>query len=40
MVFKAILDEMPPPPTQVIPSLPAQLDQIVEKALEKDRDLR
>jgi hypothetical protein len=38
MVFKAILDEMPR--SQVIPSLPAQLDQIVEKALEKDRDLR
>src|SRR6516165_745741 len=28
VVFKAILDETPPPPTQVIPSLPAQLDQI------------
>lgn len=40
VVFKAILDENPPPPTQVIPSLPAQLDQIVEKALEKDRELR
>jgi serine/threonine protein kinase len=40
VVFKAILDETPPPPTQVIPSLPAQLDQIAVKALEKDRDLR
>jgi serine/threonine protein kinase/Tol biopolymer transport system component len=40
MTFKAILDEAPPTPTQVVPSLPAQLDQIVEKALEKERDLR
>jgi serine/threonine protein kinase len=40
VVFKAILDEAPPPPTEVVPSLPAQLDQILEKALDKDRDLR
>jgi len=40
MVFKAILDETPPPPTSVNPQVPAQLDQIVGKALEKDRDLR
>jgi serine/threonine protein kinase len=40
MTFKAILDDMPRAPTQVVPSLPAQLDQIVEKALEKERDLR
>jgi TolB-like protein len=40
LVFKAILDETPKPPTEVESSLPPQLDQIVEKALEKDRDLR
>jgi serine/threonine protein kinase len=40
VVFKAILDESPPPPTQMVPSLPVQLDQIVEKALDNDRDLR
>jgi serine/threonine protein kinase len=40
IVFKAILDANPMPPSQVAPSLPPQLDQIVAKALEKDRDLR
>jgi hypothetical protein len=40
VVFKAILDETPTPPTKVIPSLPLQLDQIAAKVLEKDRDLR
>jgi serine/threonine protein kinase len=40
VVFKAILDETPRAPTRVVPSLPSQLDQIVEKALEKDRGLR
>jgi len=40
IVFKGILDEMPLPPTQLEPSLPGQLDRIVEKALKKDRDLR
>jgi TolB-like protein/Tfp pilus assembly protein PilF/predicted Ser/Thr protein kinase len=40
VVFKAILDETPKPPSKINPSLPPQLDQIVEKVLEKDRDLR
>jgi serine/threonine protein kinase/Tol biopolymer transport system component len=40
MVHKAILDETPPPPSAVVPSLPDQLDHDVGKALEKDRDLR
>jgi serine/threonine protein kinase len=40
LVFKAILDETPPPPSELDPSLPPQLDQIVEKALEKERELR
>ena len=40
MVFKAILDETPEPPTKVNPISPPRLDEIVGKALEKDRDLR
>jgi serine/threonine protein kinase/Tol biopolymer transport system component len=40
MVHKAILDTLPPSPSQILPSLPADLDHIVGKALEKDRDLR
>jgi serine/threonine protein kinase len=40
MVFKAILDETPPPPTEVNPLTPARLDEVVSKALEKDRDMR
>jgi serine/threonine protein kinase len=40
MVHKAILDATPPAPSQIVPSLPAHLDHIVAKALEKDRDLR
>ena len=40
IVFKSILDGTPTPPSQLAPSLPPQLDQIVAKALEKDRDLR
>ena len=40
LVFKAILDGTPETPSAVIRSLPQQFDQIVEKALEKDRDLR
>jgi hypothetical protein len=40
LVQRSILDESPPPPSRVAPSLPEQLDHIVAKALEKDRDLR
>jgi serine/threonine protein kinase/Tol biopolymer transport system component len=40
VVYKAILDEAPLAPSEVEPSLPQQLDQVVAKALEKDRDLR
>ncbi len=40
VVFKAILDEAPKRPTEVEPTLPPQLDQIVEKALEKEPSLR
>ena len=40
LVHKSILDESPPPPSRVAPSFPEQLDHIVAKALEKDRELR
>jgi serine/threonine protein kinase len=40
LVHKAILDETPTPPSKLVPSLPGHFDQIVAKALEKDRDLR
>jgi serine/threonine protein kinase len=39
-VFTAILRDQPPRPSQVNPELPAELDRIIDKALEKDRDLR
>jgi serine/threonine protein kinase/WD40 repeat protein len=39
-MFKAILDETPPAPSQMVPALPAQVDLVIDKALEKDRDLR
>jgi eukaryotic-like serine/threonine-protein kinase len=40
IIFKAILDETPEPATQRNPTMPGELDRIVGKALEKDRDLR
>jgi serine/threonine protein kinase/tetratricopeptide (TPR) repeat protein len=40
VVFKAILDEAPEAPTRLNAKLPERLDEIVAKALEKDRDLR
>jgi eukaryotic-like serine/threonine-protein kinase len=40
VVHKAILDATPPRPSQVVSELPEELDRIVAKALEKDRDLR
>ena len=39
-IFKAILDSNPTPPTRLNPDVPAELDRIVSKALEKDRNLR
>ena len=40
LVFKAILDEMPTPATRINANLPEQLEAVIGKALEKDRDLR
>src|SRR3954469_4246210 len=40
LVFDALLHRSPPPPSQINPAVPAELDQIVMKAIEKDRDLR
>src|SRR5271170_4618045 len=40
VVFHAILELDPTPPTQLNSALPPKLEEIIEKALEKDRDLR
>jgi serine/threonine protein kinase/Tol biopolymer transport system component len=40
VIFKAILDATPTPPVRLNPDLPSKLEDIVNKALEKDRNLR
>src|SRR5450755_1958434 len=40
VIFKAILDSAPPPAVRFNPSLPSKLEDIINKALEKDRNLR
>ncbi len=40
IVFDAILNRMPPPALEVSPSIPTELDRIIGKAVEKERDLR
>ncbi|MGC1452946.1 MAG: protein kinase [Candidatus Sulfotelmatobacter sp.] len=40
VVFEAILNRIPVPPVQLNPGLPPQIEIILNKALEKDRDLR
>jgi serine/threonine protein kinase/tetratricopeptide (TPR) repeat protein len=39
-IFKAILDAAPAPALRLNPDMPAELDRIINKALEKDRNLR
>lgn len=38
--FNAILSEEPVPATETVPELPSELDHVLSKALEKDRELR
>jgi serine/threonine protein kinase/tetratricopeptide (TPR) repeat protein len=40
LIFKAILDRVPTPPIRINPDLPPNLEDIINKALEKDRNLR
>src|ERR1700677_3210539 len=40
VIFDAILNRTPPSPTSLNPLLPAKLEEIIGKSLEKDRDLR
>ncbi len=40
VVFDGILNRMPPPALQVNPDLPPELDRIIGKAVEKERELR
>ena len=40
VIFHAILDRAPIPPMRVNPDLPPKLEEIIHKALEKDRELR
>jgi Tol biopolymer transport system component/predicted Ser/Thr protein kinase len=39
-IFKAILDAAPAPAVRLNPGIPAELERIINKALEKDRNLR
>ena len=40
VIFEAILNKIPAPPIQLNPGLPPQMEVILNKALEKDREMR
>jgi serine/threonine protein kinase/Tol biopolymer transport system component len=40
VIFQAILDRAPTPPLRLNPDLPPKMEEIINKALEKDRELR
>jgi eukaryotic-like serine/threonine-protein kinase len=40
MIFNAILERLPVPPVRINPEVPSKLEEIINKALEKDRNLR
>ncbi len=40
VIFEAILNRVPPPAMRLNPDIPPKLDEILQKALEKDREMR
>ena len=40
VIFEAILNRDPVPPVRLNPDLPAKLEEIISRAIEKDRNLR